>query len=76
MDKENSWVDKFAKGIHEYFGNFFIPFTTPFFALYNCSKLMDGVENKYLKIMIFVVSMIYVTMSLVIAIYMVIIKRK
>ena len=74
MDEKNNWVNEFAKRIHDFFAKFFIPFTTPFFALYNCFKLMNGVENKYLKILIFVVSMIYVTMSLGVAIYVVIIK--
>jgi hypothetical protein len=78
MDKgnNNSRVEEFAKNINKFFGRIFIPFTTPFFALYNCFKLMEGVENKCLKIMIFVVSMIYVVMSLVVAIYVVIIKKK
>jgi len=77
MDKNiNNWVDKFAKRIHDFFGSFFIPFTTPFFALYNCFKLMKDIKNEYLRIMIFIVSMIYVVMSLVLAIYVVIIKGK
>ena len=75
MDKKN-WIERFAEGIHDFFGKIFIPFTTPFFALYNCFKLMKGVENRYLKVLIFVVSMIYVIVSLVVAIYVVIIKGK
>ena len=72
MNNNQSWTERFAKTIHEFFGKLFIPFTTPFFALYNCIKLMDGVENKYLKTLIFMVSMIYVIMSLAVAIYMII----
>jgi hypothetical protein len=33
---------------------------------------MDGVENKYLKTLIFTISMIYVIMSLAVAIYMIV----
>jgi len=75
MDKKN-WIERFAEGIHDFFGKIFIPFTTPFFALYNCFKLMNGVKSGWLKILIFVVSMVYVVMSLVVAIYVVIIKGK
>ena len=75
MDKK-IWAERVAESIHKFFGSFFIPFTTPFFALYNCFKLMKGVENRYLKVLIFVVSMIYVIVSLVVAIYVVIIKGK
>ena len=76
MDKKNwsEWTEKIAKKIHDFFGNIFIPFTTPFFALYNCFKLMKGVESEWLKVLIFAVSMIYVVVSLAVAIYVVIIK--
>ena len=76
MDKKNwaEWSEKFAKKIHVFFGSIFIPFTTPFFALYNCFKLMNGVKSEWLKVLIFVVSMVYVVVSLVVAIYVVIIK--
>jgi len=37
---------------------------------------MNGVKSGWLKILIFVVSMVYVVMSLVVAIYVVIIKGK
>ena len=66
--------ERLAKNIHDFFGSFFIPFTTPFFALYNCFKLMSGVKSEWLKILVFVVSAIYVVVSLVVAIYVVIIK--
>jgi hypothetical protein len=75
MDKKNiSWAERFAGWINDFFGKFFIPFTTPFFALYNCYKLMKGVESEWLKMFIFMVSMIYVVVSLVVAVYVVIIK--
>jgi len=76
MDKKKwaEWAEGIAKNIHKFFGNIFIPFTTPFFALYNCFKLMNGVKSELLKIVIFMVSMIYVVVSLVVAIYVVIIK--
>ena len=77
MDKgnNNSRVEEFAKNINKFFGRIFIPFTTPFFALYNCYKLMSGVGDKhFLRILIFVVSMVYVVMSLAVAIYIVVVK--
>jgi len=76
MDNKNNWVEKFAKNVYKFIGDFAIPFTTPFFALYNCYKLMNSVENKYLRIMIFIVSMIYVVMSLALAVYVAFIRER
>ena len=76
MDKKKwaEWTKNIAQSIHDFFGRIFIPFTTPFFALYNCFKLMNGVKSEWLKILIFVVSMVYVVMSLAVAIYIVVVK--
>ena len=71
MSNEQSWVEKFAKETYEFIGKYAIPFTTPFFAIYNCYKLMNAVKDKNLKIVIFTISMIYVLMSLGLAIYLV-----
>jgi hypothetical protein len=44
-NKELSLLERIAQKIHDFLGDFFIPFTTPFFAIYNCFKLMKGVDS-------------------------------
>ena len=64
-----NWMERFAKDVNKFIGKWAIPFTTPFFALYNCYKLMKCVKNEHLRILIFIINMIYVLMSLCLAIY-------
>ena len=69
MSKNTTWAEDFAEKIYRKFGDYAIPFTTPFFAIYNCYKLMKVVDNKHLKLMIFIITIIYVITTLGLAIF-------
>jgi len=62
-------TDKIATNIGRFIGRWIISFMTPFFAIYNCHKLMKEVESEYLKLFIFIISIIYVATTLFVAIY-------
>ncbi|WNE41235.1 MAG: hypothetical protein mread185_000692 [Mycoplasmataceae bacterium] len=68
-------VLEWAKNINKFWGTWFMAFTTPFFAIYNTHKLMEGVESSYLRIFIFSLSIIYTIVTLLLAIYVVILKK-
>jgi len=62
-------ADKIATKTGKFISKWIISFMTPFFAIYNCHKLMKEVESEYLKWFIFIVSIIYVATTLSVAIY-------